>query len=375
MPETRWEKALQYYRSRGGVMFLSYCRFWERHGFVQQSLARELVENGVHVTWLDGSGWRPYHPVIATRSDGPSSTERLTVQQLPELPLRRVALVDQWDARSKAAYIQHKMRQAGGNPVIWIQAGLSEAVTRQLPYIDVYSVFDDPYRHPARGDLARRVKVIVCQNNTARNCLLPEHEHKTHVLLPPMDLKDESLGGTADVFLPPGFPKKVMGYIGTLFSDGFDLELFEYFIKQFPDWGFVIMGRTDPDGAQMLSRFKQYKNFHYFPWVPRNQVASVWKQIHLTLLFYLPNPTQDGAFPVKIVESVKFGVPCLATRVPKTADLEGVFPRSSDREELKSLVEKALAIPPSDLQGLHDRFSKDTDPREHLIKVAEWLQN
>src|SRR5690554_5547002 len=131
-----WKQTVDYFRRRGGVVFVSYCRFWEKHGFVQQSLAQRLAKEGVPVTWLDGAGWRPYQPVI------PEPLPHLKVAQLPALPLRRLSLVSKWDRRTKSAYLKKILRRKG-NPVVWVQAGMDEEVARELPYVDIFSVFDD----------------------------------------------------------------------------------------------------------------------------------------------------------------------------------------------------------------------------------------
>jgi len=366
--EMSWEEAQSYYRSRG-VLFVSYCRFWERHGFVQQSLAQKLARAGVNVVWLDGAGWRSYDPVVV------NPVQTLSVAQMPALPMRRLPLVSGWDLKSKLAFLRHRIRRLGGNPVIWVQAGIDEALAAELPYIDVFSVFDDPYRHEPGGPLCTKARVIVCQNRTAQSVLADAHGEKTHRLWPPVDMEDASMRSQAEAFLPPGFPEKTMGYVGSFFSDGFDLDLFEHFIQSFPDRGFILMGRTDQSGLERVRAWRErYPNFHYFPWVPRDQVAAVWRKIQLTLLFYLPNPTQDGAFPVKIVEGLKFGVPCIATAVPKTADLEGIFPRSNDREALVASVGKALSLSSAELSGYYERFQAEMNPTRHLTRVAQWLK-
>jgi hypothetical protein len=39
--EARWQKALEFYKKRGSVIFVNdRSRFWESHGFAQQSLAK-----------------------------------------------------------------------------------------------------------------------------------------------------------------------------------------------------------------------------------------------------------------------------------------------------------------------------------------------
>ena len=75
--ESRWEKARAFFKKRGKVVFVSdRYRFWERHGFVQQSLANALVHEGVAVEWLDGAGWRPYEPTIV------NTHELLSIEKL-----------------------------------------------------------------------------------------------------------------------------------------------------------------------------------------------------------------------------------------------------------------------------------------------------
>jgi hypothetical protein len=365
-PIDNWEKTSALLRSRKGVLFLSYCRFWERHAFVQQSIAREIAKLGVPVLWFDGAGWRNYSPVVLDPMPG------LVVRQLPQLPLTRLPFVAAFDRARKLSLIQNAMKRLGGNPLIWVEAGVEESLAERLPYVDVFSVFDDPYRHSPSGALCRKAKAVICQNQTAAAILQPLLGSKVHCLLPPVDMSDQSVLGTAEVFLPQGFPSECFGYVGSFFSDGFDFDLFEQFIRAFPERGFILMGRTDLAGTARLAEWKRYPNFHYFPWVPRAQVAAVWKRIRVTLLFYRQNPTQDGAFPVKVVESLRFGVPCIATKVPKTQDLEGVFPRGETFEELVACLNQAMAMKKEQLEPLYAHFAAEMEPRSHLSKVLQW---
>lgn len=372
LDERRWQSAVQYFRQRGGVIFLSYCRFWEKHGFVQQSLAYALAREGVPVTWFDGEGWRPYRPVISTPIPG------LRVCQLPALPGRRFTPVDALDLARKGSVLRDEMKRMGGNPVIWVQAGCDDRLALEVPEVDVFSVFDDPYRHSPVGDLCQRAKVIVCQTPFAASVIEGTLGEKVHVMLPPMQMPGAKTGtevfdAQAELDLPAGFPTSIFGYIGAFFSTGFDLELFEDFVRSFPDRGFLLMGRTDPVGLRALERLKRYPNFVSFSWADRRLVAAAWKKLSLCLLFYRPNRGQDGAFPVKVLESLYFGVPSIGTRVPKTSGLEGVCPRSPFGEQLKMLVPSALTQSPSHLQHLYERFSLEMDPRFHLSQVASWL--
>jgi glycosyltransferase involved in cell wall biosynthesis len=366
--DERWERAVTYFKNRGAVIFSSYCRFWEKHAFVQQSLAKALVLSGIEVIWLDGTGWRKYSPSIGIPSP------LLKVKQLRQLPGRRVPWVAELNIRMQKQMLRALIRAKGGRPVLWIEGGIDERLAAGLPYIDVFSVFDDPYRHTPMGDLCRKAGLILTQNSYALRTLLSMHARKTRLAFPPVDLSPGVFDEQARLDPPPGFPDRIMGYIGSFFSTGFDLLLFENFITSFPEWGFLLMGRTDARGEEYLARFRRHPNFWHVPWNARSQTGAAWRLLDLSLLFYRPNRDQDGAFPTKVLESLHFGVPCIATQVPKTENLEGRFPRSPFADVLKGMVADAMAMGEEQLKAEYLHFAYEMNPRLHLARVAESLQ-
>jgi len=365
-PQLSWERALEYYRSRGGVVFVSYCRFWEKHAFVQQSLARALVENGVPVTWLDGSGWRRYRPTRYFES------ENLRLQQLFELPGNRFEWVSRWNGALKIAEIRRAARRHGEDPVIWVQAGIDEAVAAHLPYVDIFSTFDDPYRHHPEGFLCQSARVILCQNSYTAALYSPAGE-KVHLALPPVDMDASRFSEPLSIALPENFPKTRFGFIGSFFSGDFDLHTFERLIRHHTGYGFLLMGRTDAAGERMLERWKEFSNFVRLPWVPRTQVGEAWKLLHATLLLYRPHRTQEGAFPTKVLESTYFGVPCVASRVNKTLDLEGVFPRTAYPDLIVPMAEKVMEMGEARVREIYTALAAKTDPRRYLARAAGLL--
>ncbi|NDD59389.1 MAG: hypothetical protein EBZ47_09160, partial [Chlamydiae bacterium] len=75
--EDRWQKALPFFKKKREVLFISdRYRFWEPPGFVQQSLAKTLCDEGVGVTWLDGMHWK------ALQSSSPVDSSLLRVGQI-----------------------------------------------------------------------------------------------------------------------------------------------------------------------------------------------------------------------------------------------------------------------------------------------------
>jgi hypothetical protein len=156
-----------YFRDRKSVLFLSYNRFWEEHPFVQQSLAQKLVESGVRVTWLDGFGWRSYSPKLYWKS------KYLKVKQMFTLPGQRYPWVKRLNDSFQKAYLKRLVKKLG-NPVIWVQAGIPNEITKALPYIDVFSTFDDPYRHKVGDPLCEKARLILCQNTYS----LKRYQHR-----------------------------------------------------------------------------------------------------------------------------------------------------------------------------------------------------
>jgi glycosyltransferase involved in cell wall biosynthesis len=363
-PSAKWHEALSYFKKRGSVLFLSDERFWSPYPYVHQSLARLLVKNGVSVTWLDGSGWRKENPVVKNQDP------RLKVGQLYELPGRRFSPIqkasDYWRAQQIKSLITKK------RPVVWIQGALDEFICRELPYIDAISTFDDPYRYQSGLESLKKAKVVLCQNQFTFERLSPLAPEKTFLSLPPIEFDRTLFPESPKAEFPKKFPKKVMGYIGSFRSQDFDLILLETLIRNLPDWGFLVVGRTDLAGEKKVDELSRYSNFLRVPWVDRNHLTGYWKAIQATLLLYRPDRTQDGAFPVKVVESTAFGVSCVATEVPKTLDLASYFPRTSVVDHFIAEAVKVATSQPDTSQAF-SYFSSVTHPTNPLIQVANFL--
>lgn len=360
-----WEEAIAYFKSRGSVVFLSYCRFWEPHAFVQQSLANLLVQNGVKVEWLDGEHWKSYQPTIYRPSPN------LNVEQRFTLPGRRWEVMRAIDRRLFQFSFRSKLKKLGGNPLVWIQAGFREELLSTIPYIDVFSTFDDPFYFGSDSLSLSKARVVHAQNSFTHENMFPELS-SAQVVPPPVDMSI-SMTGTKEYRLPERFPKKVMGYIGSFFDEDYDLELFEYMVRTLPEWGFLLAGRSNAAGLAKAEAMKRYPNFHFVPWAPREEILSLWNKLSVTLLLHRPRRVQYGAFPTKILESTYFGVPCVGTKTPKTHDVEKYFPMSSFPTELRKLAVEASQMDKAKIKTIYDELSQKSDPKKQLIDVAAAL--
>lgn len=367
--EGRFSRAIDYFRERGHVIFANESvHFWERHGFVQQSLAKLLTEHGVSVTWYDAFGWRPFHPVFHWNSPD------LAVKGVFRFPGDRFQPVRRLNDALVASVLRQQQMKSNGKAIFWVHASLSESVIKKLPWVDVFSVFDDPYRHSVGDPLLERVKLITCQNDFAMKRLGSAYPQKTLLLFPPFQVDSENYNENGEVRLPLEFPKKRMGYIGTFTEDATDFGLVEYLLKNAPEWGIVFAGRTNAPGLPHLERLKTYRNFAHFDWMPAPELAALWRSIHVTILPYRNARINDGAFPVKVLESFLFDIPVVGTAVPKTSSLEGYIRREVFADRFLRAVEEEYANGYKRSGDLCRYFSDFMDPKLYLIRVSEHLR-
>ncbi|MFM8269625.1 MAG: glycosyltransferase [Pseudomonadota bacterium] len=364
--ESRWQKALPFFKKRGQVIFISdRYRFWDNPGFVQQSLAKTLVDYGIKVTWLDGMDWRTRKNVV------PFSSPLLKVTSLKCLPGRRFSICDalsiEWQAN------QIKKLQAAGNPLTWVQGSLDERISSKIESIDVFSVFDDAFYHAPESTLARKSKLILSQNAFTDDRYRAHYPQKAYLALPPVELNSHVFQVESPrKLVPDHFPRKIMGYLGAFFPEGFDFNLLEKCVRELPDWGFLMVGRTNQEGSDKIKHLKTFSNFHHREWIPKERISSFWQLLDVNLMFYRESRANSGAYPIKVLESMYFGVPSVATRCSKTSSLEGIIPLSSNPQELIYLA-KAEAMMKKDQSRVFESLFYEMHPKVHLARVAEAL--
>lgn len=363
--EERWNEALEFYLRREHVVFISdRYRFWDQHGFTQQSLAKVLVENGVRVTWLEGITWKNEAPLV------PFNHPHLRVKNLRVYPGRRLSFLDRFSVKKQVQQIKSELSK---NSLVWVQGSLDDRIAKEIP-VEVFSVFDDCELQSPFGELGQKAQIILSQNAFSQDRFRKVFPEKALLALPPVELSHHLFKApSGNRILPSEFPPKIMGYLGACFSQGFDFELLERFVSALPDWGFVICGRTDEEGNKKIKKLSRYPNFYFRSWIPREMLASLWLKMQCNLLFYKDCRENRGAFPIKVLEALFFGVPSVATRVPKTSSLEGICPVESHPDRLLEAAVQ-VASNPHDQSRSFGRLFYEMHPKVHLAKVAEILK-
>ncbi len=355
-----WGHARAFFRKRSPVVFFSNERFWEEHGFVQRSLAYALANEGIEVIWVDGAGWRSYTPVVPNR---PAS---LRVVKALQLPMRRVGVLGRLSRLLEARSVKSFLAR-GKDPFFWVFGGMAEELAEKLPPADVYSVFDNPYANLPDAGLCRHAKAIVCQNEYAEKLFATRAGDKTRRLLPPVEVPRDVAESVTS--LPATFPKQVLGYVGAFLGEGLDFEFIEETLVQFPQWGILLVGRTDEAGEAKVQKLSKFPNFHRVGWQSRDRALAYWNVIDVAFFPYGESMGQDGAFAVKILEALYFNKPVLCTEVPKTQDLNEYVGFVENIDELRTALERWQEIPPVSDEEFW-KLAWEMDPRVHLARIA-----
>lgn len=365
--EKEFAEVLPYFQERRSVLFLSDWQFWGLHGFRPQSLARTLATHGVRVLWLDGAGWRPSarRPVVSPPQ------KHLSVKVRPELPGRRYHPIYATSEFLQSLYVKQQKVLLGGKSIVWVQGGISKELSHSLGPVDVFSYFDELKRVPPTDPLCRDAKVVTVLNDWAHQQIAPHRS--TLRLYSPTDIPASFWKTELAPQLPKTFPTTVAGYLGSLYHNYFDYAELERMMREFPDMGFVLGGRTDPPADAIIQRLSRHSNFLFFPWVPRHQLLPIWQLIDLSLLLYRGNDLQPGSFASKALESLFFGIPCIGTRHPKTEPLAPYFPLLEGKEPLARPLHQALHTSEETMLKALAFFAYEMHPQHHLAMVARQL--
>ncbi|MCS7010537.1 MAG: glycosyltransferase [Anaerolineales bacterium] len=108
------------------------------------------------------------------------------------------------------------------------------------------------------------------------------------------------------------------------------------------------------------------------------ELEPLYHQSHISLLFYIPHEYRGLTIPLKLFESVGFGVPVIVsgnTTAAKFVQAERIGWVANSAEELKQLL-AYLANSPSEIEKMRDNVLQVREKhswQQRAAQVAEWL--
>jgi hypothetical protein len=117
--------------------------------------------------------------------------------------------------------------------------------------------------------------------------------------------------------LPPLFPKPegtvYIGFLGMMTAERIDDDLLHAIFLRFPDYQFIFVGSTNR--ASMLSRMKNYPNFHHILELPEELVGSVIQQFDVAIVPELNDDHARCADSTRVFDYLAQGTPVLSSTV------------------------------------------------------------
>lgn len=290
-------------------------------------------------------------------------------------PLARAALLQngRWLARGvRAAAARLGFR----DPVLWDFSLLHAGAVPHVPHaLHVYDIADDwvnYIRKPAgralvawaEGRLCRMADLVLPSTENLQKKWLPCNPN-SHVVPHAADYAHFSAAAAPETPVPDdiaGLPRPVIGSVGVIDPDRFDVELIEHLSATRPGWSIALVGppRADMD----LGRIRKLPNVYLTGNRPIADLPKYLKGMDVVLVPYRVNEATRNIYPLKLQEYLATGKPVVSCAMPSILPFEGPVRIARSHAEFVVQIEAALA---EDDPGARDA-------RQRIARENSWEQ-
>lgn len=144
--------------------------------------------------------------------------------------------------------------------------------------------------------------------------------------------------------------KPVIGFFG-LISEWIDLELIYKSVKAYPEYTFLIIGKSVRD----LSRFNDCRNFVYLGAVDYKDLPEYASVIDVGLIPFEMNNVSIASNPLKLLEYFSLGIPVVSTNLPEVEKFGSLVYTAKDTGEFINFIQTAV---------------KEKDPDKTKVRVS-----
>ncbi|MCX6171123.1 MAG: glycosyltransferase [Ignavibacteriales bacterium] len=131
--------------------------------------------------------------------------------------------------------------------------------------------------------------------------------------------------------------KPVIGFFG-LISEWIDLDVIYDCVVHYPDYTFVIIGKTVRD----LSRFYDCKNFAYLGAVDYKELIKYASVFDVGLIPFELNDVSIAANPLKLLEYFSLGIPVVSSNLPEVCKFNDLVFVAKDKTEFVRMIRIAV---------------------------------
>ena len=277
--------------------------------------------------------------------------ERFYVATVPQIPFRRLPMMDALNRRLGAYLVRRAMKKIGfGKRISWFVVPHPGPLAKRLgESLTVYYCIDDYASYPGMDpvaiqalddDLTRRADVVFVAPRAileARRALNPNIHFSPHGV--DYDLFSQASDpATSPAEEVRGLRHPVIGYFGTV-GEFLDYDLLAYLAESRPQWTFLFIGLIAAD----VSRLRGLANVTFAGPRPYEELPRWAWAFDVAIYAHRVMRQTKHSNPLKLREYLATGKPIVSVVTPETSAFGDVVYLAENREAYLAAIERALA--------------------------------
>jgi glycosyltransferase involved in cell wall biosynthesis len=276
--------------------------------------------------------------------------ERFYVATIPQIPFRRLPLIDRLNRWLGAFLARRAMRQLGfGRRISWFVVPHPGPLAKRLgETLTVYYCIDDYASYPGMDpvaiqalddNLTKQADVVFV---APRALLEPKRRLNPNVHFSPHGVDFEMFSQASNTATEVaeearGLPHPVIGYFGTI-GEFVDFDLLEYLAESRPGWTFLFVGFAAAD----VSRLQRFPNVVFAGPKPYETLPRWAKAFDVAIYPHQVNRQTRHSNPLKLREYLATGKPVVSVVTPETECFSEVVYLAGNPEAYLAAIERAL---------------------------------
>jgi glycosyltransferase involved in cell wall biosynthesis len=271
--------------------------------------------------------------------------EQLYIATIPQIPFRKLPLVDRVNRWLGAYLARRAMRQLNfGARISWFVVPHPGPLANQLgESLVVYYCIDDYAAYPGMDpvaiqalddDLTREAGVVFV---APRALLEPKRKLNQNVHYAPHGVDFELFSDAQLADEVRGLKHPVIGYFGTV-GEFIDFDLLAFLAESRPGWTFLLIGLIAAD----VSQFRRFPNVIFAGPRPYETLPRWAAAFDVAIYAHRVNRQTSHSNPLKLREYLATGKPVVSVVTPETEVFADVVYLADNPEAYLAAIERAL---------------------------------
>jgi glycosyltransferase involved in cell wall biosynthesis len=204
--------------------------------------------------------------------------------------------------------------------------------------LDDYTLFEGAFKSLdyLEKQLLKKVNAVFSVSEGLKHTRIPS-SGRSYFLPQGVEIEHFRKKNDDGVSLKLNLQKTVIGFFG-LISEWIDVTLFTQAAKKYPEYSFLIIGRSTVD----VSNFAKFSNIHYIGPVKYEQLPAYAKLMDVGLIPFKINKLTVAANPLKLLEYMSLGLPVVSTNLPEVKKFSDYAFVAMNNDQFIEFIKKAV---------------------------------